>query len=68
MDNIFVERLWCHMKHEEIYLHEYENVPPAMTGLGKYFQFYNHEWLHQSMEYQMPAAIYQSRAAIQGSH
>ncbi len=67
LDNIFVERLWRSVKYEEVYLHDYENVPQARTGLGSYFQFYNHERLHQSLEYQTPAAIYQPRAAKQGS-
>lgn len=67
LDNIFVERLWRSVKYEEVYLHDYENVPQAITGLGQYFQFYNHERLHQSLGYQTPAAIYQPRAAKQGS-
>ena len=68
LDNIFVERLWRSVKYEEVYLHDYENVPQAIKGLGRYFQFYNHERLHQSLEYQTPAAIYQTKAAIQGSN
>lgn len=68
LDNIFVERLWRSVKYEEVYLHNYENVPQALTGLGQYFQFYNHDRLHQSLEYQTPAAIYQPRAAMQGSN
>lgn len=67
LDNIFVERLWRSVKYEEVYLHDYEDVPQAMTGLGQYFRFYNHERLHQSLEYQTPAAVYQTRAAKQGS-
>ena len=68
LDNIFVERLWRSVKYEEVYLHDYENVPQAITGLGNYFQFYNHERLHQSLDYKTPAAIYQTRAAKQGSN
>lgn len=67
LDNIFVERLWRSVKYEEVYLHDYENVPQAITGLGKYFQFYNHERLHQSLDYKTPAAVYQPRAIIQGN-
>ena len=67
LDNIFVERLWRSVKYEEVYLHEYENVPQAITGLGKYFPFYNHERLHQSLGYKTPAMVYQTRAAIQGN-
>ena len=65
LDNIFVERLWRSVKYEEVYLHDYENVPAAIAGLGKYFPFYNDERLHQALEYQTPAAVYQTRAAKQ---
>lgn len=68
LDNIFVERLWRSVKYEEVYLHDYEDVPQAIKGLGKYFPFYNHERLHQALDYQTPAAVYQTRAAKQGSH
>lgn len=67
LDNIFVERLWRSVKYEEVYLHDYENVPQAITGVGKYFPFYNHERLHQALGYKTPAAIYQPRAAMQGN-
>ena len=33
LDNIFVERLWRSVKYEEVYLHDYEGVPQAITGL-----------------------------------
>ena len=67
LDNILVERLWRSVKYEEGYLHDYEPVPQAISGLGKYFQFSNHERLHQSLAYQTPAAVYQTRAAKQGN-
>ena len=58
MDNIFVERLWRSLKYEEVYLKDYASVPEARTGIGRYFQFYNQERLHQSLDYRTPAAIY----------
>jgi hypothetical protein len=39
LDNVFIERLWRSVKYEEIYLHEYETVPQAIAGLGRYFKF-----------------------------
>lgn len=63
LDNIFVERLWRSVKYEEVYLSDYAGVPQAITGLGKYFKFYNHERLHQSLNYQTPAAVYYRQPA-----
>jgi putative transposase len=61
MDNIFVERLWRSLKYEEVYLKDYASVAEAGTGIERYFQFYNHERLHQSLDYRTPAAIYRGR-------
>ena len=62
MDNIFVERLWRSLKYEEVYLKDYPSVPEARAGIARYFQFYNQERLHQSLEYRTPAAIYWGKA------
>jgi putative transposase len=62
LDNIFVERLWRTVKYEEVYLHDYEDIPRAFNGLRKYFMFYNDERLHEALGYQTPAAVYQPRA------
>jgi putative transposase len=58
MDNIFIERLWRSLKYEEVYLKDYESVTEAHTGIERYFRFYNHERLHQSLDYRTPAAIH----------
>jgi putative transposase len=57
-DNIFIERLWRSLKYEEVYLKEYDLVPDARTGIGNWFNFYNHQRPHQSLAYQTPAGIY----------
>jgi putative transposase len=57
-DNIFVERLWRSVKYEEVYLKDYRNVSEARDGLKGYFEFYNRERLHQSLNYQTPEAVY----------
>jgi putative transposase len=58
LDNIFVERLWRSVKYEEVYLKDYRSVQEAIEGLRRYFEFYNRERLHQSLNYQTPAAVY----------
>lgn len=57
MDNIFVERLWRSVKYEEVYLKAYESVGEAKSGLSAYFDFYNNERPHQSLEYQTPHQV-----------
>jgi putative transposase len=61
LDNIFVERLWRSLKYEEVYLKDYISVTEADASIGRYFQFYNRERLHQSLAYRTPAAIYGGR-------
>jgi putative transposase len=58
MDNIFIERLWRSLKYEEVYLKDYESVTEARAGIDRYFRFYNHQRLHQSLDYRTPAAIH----------
>ena len=48
LDNIFVERLWRNVKHEDVYLKGYANMAELMLGLAQYFAFYNAERPHQS--------------------
>jgi putative transposase len=58
LDNIFIERLWRSLKYEEVYLRDYRLVSEARAGIDRYFQFYNYERPHQSLEYQTPAELY----------
>jgi putative transposase len=67
LDNIFVERLWRSVKYEEIYLNDYSSVDIAISRLGSYFEFYNHERPHQALDYKTPAAVYWGPAGLIGS-
>lgn len=57
-DNIFVERLWRTVKYEEVYIHDYDNVPDAYTNLQRYWTFYNTERLHQALSYKTPQEVH----------
>lgn len=61
LDNVFIERLWRTVKYEEIYLYEYRSVVQATQHLAAFFQFYNTERLHQSLDYQTPKEVYDTR-------
>jgi putative transposase len=58
LDNVFVERLWRTVKYEDIYLNDYDSVLALEQGLSRYSHFYNQERLHQSLDYQTPAAVH----------
>lgn len=61
MDNIFIERLWRSVKYEKIYLHEFQNVKELVKELKQYFDFYNFERTHQSLDDKTPAEVYWGR-------
>ena len=50
MDNVFIERLWRSVKYEEVYLKAYDNLNEARASLGQYFDFYNRQRRHQSLD------------------
>jgi putative transposase len=58
LDNIFVERLWRSVKHEDVYLKGYATLPELLVGLAVYFVFYNGERTHQSLDYSTPDKVY----------
>jgi putative transposase len=67
-DNVFVERLWKTIKYEEVYLHAYESVSAAKTGLGRYITFYNTRRPHASLDRRTPDEVYfESRPLAQAA-
>lgn len=57
LDNIFVERLWRTVKYEDIYLKAYQDGWQLETGLQAYFEFYNCQRFHQSLNYRTPEQV-----------
>ena len=57
-DNVFVERLWRSIKYEEVYLHAYDCVNDAKTGLTRYINFYNTVRPHSSLDKKTPDEFY----------
>jgi putative transposase len=62
-DNVFVERLWRSIKHEEIYLRAYGTVSEARASIGRYryLTFYNGRRPHSSLDRRTPDQAYFSR-------
>jgi putative transposase len=60
LDNIFVERLWRSVKHEDVYLKGYATMSDLLIGLTEYFVLYNTERPHQSLSYDTPDKVYRT--------
>ncbi|MBG6078119.1 putative transposase [Polaromonas sp. CG_9.11] len=57
-DNIFVERLWRSVKHEDVYLNCHSSMGELLIGLTKYFAFYNGERPHQALRNLTPDVVH----------
>lgn len=53
-DNVFVERLWRTIKHDEVYLKAYESVSHARESLARFIAFYNARRPHSSLDGKTP--------------
>ena len=66
-DNVFVERFWRSIKYEELYLHAYETVTEARSGIAAYIDFYNRERPHSSLDKLTPDEAYYQQPALQAA-
>ena len=57
-DNIFIERLWWTVKYQYLYLRAFDDGKELNKGLKKWFQYYNQDRFHQSLEDWTPDEIY----------
>jgi putative transposase len=58
MDNVFIERLWRSLKHEDVYLKGYTDGREAKTGIAEWIGFYNHRRPHQALASRAPMAVW----------
>jgi putative transposase len=63
MDNVFIERLWRSLKHEDVYLKGYADGREARLGIAAWMTFYNHRRLHQALGYRAPMAVWREGVA-----
>jgi len=59
-DNVFVERLWRSVKYERVYLMAYDSVGTARTNIAQYFDWYNTERPHSSLDRLTPKQVYEN--------
>jgi putative transposase len=55
-NSVFVERLWCSIRYERVYLHEWDCINEAQKSLGEYF--YNNERPHQGLSGQIRRSVH----------
>lgn len=60
-DNIFIERLWRTLKYERIYLKAYETGAELSRDLTIWFNWYNDNRKHSSLDRLTPNAAYEQR-------
>ena len=60
LDNVFIERLWRSVKYEDVYLKAYISITEVREGLKEYFEFYNLQRRHQSLDRRTPDDVYWS--------
>ena len=58
MDNVFIERLWRSLKHEDIYLRAYADGREARAGIAAWVAFYNTERFHQALGNRTPMLVW----------
>jgi putative transposase len=58
MDNVFIERLWRSLKHEDVYLKGYADGRDAKAGITDWMAFYNHSRPHQALANRTPMAVW----------
>jgi len=66
MDNVFIERLWRSLKHEDIYLKGYVDGREAHAGIGSWIAFYHGRRPHQALASRTPMAVW--REGINGGY
>jgi putative transposase len=58
MDNVFIERLWRSLKHEDVYLKGYADGLEAKAGIAEWIGFYNTWRPHQALVNRTPMAVW----------
>jgi len=58
IDNVFIERLWRSLKHEDVYLKGYADGREASAGIAEWFGFYNNLRPHQALGNRTPMAVW----------
>lgn len=64
LDNVFIERLWRSLKYERIYMSSYRNLIELEAGIAEWMRDYNHERIHQALDYAIPWQLYRPNSGL----
>ena len=56
---LIVERTWRTLKYEWVFLRDYQDYDQLERGLQEFVDFFNHKWIHQVLDYQIPDEVYE---------
>lgn len=57
-DNVLVERAWCSVKYERVYMKSYDSVSEARADIADYIHWYNTGRPHSSLGDVTPETAY----------
>jgi putative transposase len=60
VDNVVIERWFRSLKHERIYINEYNSPKELRRGIAEYVEEYNNKRPHQSLDNNTPKQAYKS--------
>ena len=63
-DNIFIERLWRTVKYELLNTKAFSDLKEVRQSLSRWFDWYNQERFHQSLDNQTPNEVYYQYTTI----
>jgi putative transposase len=58
LDNVFIERLWCTLKYDHIYLNSADSGTTCREEISEFLNYYNQERPHSSLNDQTPDEVY----------
>ena len=61
VDNVFIERFWRTVKYEHFFLRNFNDVAEVKVSIKDFIEVYSHKRLHQNLNYQTPAEVYQKK-------
>lgn len=63
LDNVIIERFWRSLKHEHVFLHDYDSMEDLRKSVKEFIDHYNSKRYHQSLDYKTPNEVWEEGIA-----